>query len=79
MKVRGLLAEFEEIISFQNCVDEIKKYAAENGADELTKIFAVQMFVAESDLKIIYHGSEGELKNKFGLNFFTRIILTANF
>lgn len=52
LKVRGLLSEFEEIISFQNCVDEIKKYAAENGTDELTKIFAVQMFVAESGLKI---------------------------
>jgi len=137
-KVRGLLAEFEEIISFQNCVDEIKKYAAENGADELTKIFAVQMFVVESglkikienflptyaeeilsdieknpdklfyaasqaqsilkkilrekikplaiksevgevfgDLKIIYHGSEGELKNKFGSAYSLETILTG--
>ena len=39
-------------MSFQDCVDEIKKYAEETGADELTKIFAVQMFVVESGLKI---------------------------
>ena len=39
------------MISFQNCIDDIKKYATENGADKLTKIFAVQMFVAESVLK----------------------------
>ena len=136
-KVRGLLAEFEEIISFQNCIDEIKKYAEETGADELTKIFAVQMFVVESglkikienflptyseeiltdieknpdklfyaasqahsilkklrrekiksleikavgevfgDLKIIYHGSEGELKNKFGSVYLPETILTG--
>ncbi len=138
LKVRGLLAEFEEIISFQNCIDEIKKYAAENGADELTKILTVQMFVVESslkikienflstyleeilteieknpdklfyaasqaqsilkklryekikplaiksevgevfgDLKIIYHGSEGELKNKFGSAYLSETILTV--
>ena len=138
LKVRSLLAEFEEIISFQNCVEEIKKYAEGNGADELTKIFAVKMFVVESglkikienflptyseeilteieknpdklfyavsqaqsilkklrrekikslsiksevsevfgDLKIIYHGSEGELKNKFGSAYLSETILTV--
>jgi len=137
-QVRGLLYESDEIISFQDCVDVVKKYAAEKGADELTAIFATQIFVAESklhtkietylptysekilfeieenpdklfeaaskarsilknlrqekikplaeeitsdrnfgELKIIYHGSEGELKNKIGLTYLPETILTG--
>ena len=137
-QVRGLLSENDEIISFQDCVDTVKKYAAEKGADELTAIFATQIFVAESklhtkiesylptyseqilsnieenpdklfeaaskarmilknlirekikpfaeeitsdinfgELKIIYHGSEGELKNRFGSIYPLETMLTG--
>ena len=137
-EVRGLLSSSDEIISFQDCVDTVKKYAVEKGADELTAIFATQIFVAESklhtkietylptysekilfeieenpdklfeaaskarsilknlrqekikplaeeitsdrnfgELKIIYHGSEGELKNKIGLIYLPETILTG--
>ena len=133
---REFFAEFDEIISFQDCIDAIKKYAEENGADELTKIFAIQMFIVESklktkiesylptyseeilseveknpdkifesankaqailknfrrekikpiaeeyavgevfgDLKIIYHGSQRELKNRFGSTYKSESIL----
>ena len=139
LKVRGLLEEDEEIITFQDGVDAIKKYAEENGADELTIILTVQMFIAESklktkiesylptypeevlseieenpdvvfeaasqaqvilkkirhekiepipektivreffnDLEIIYHGSEREIKNKFGSTYPQESILTGD-
>ena len=47
---------------------------------EKIKSLSIKSEVSEvfGDLKIIYHGSEGELKNKFVLKFFTRIMLTAN-
>ena len=137
-QVRGLLYESDEIISFQDCVDVVKKYAAEKGADELTAIFATQIFVAESklhtkietylptysekilfeieenpdklfeaaskarsilknlrqekikplaeeitsdrnfgELKIIYHGSEKDLKNKSGSIYPQESIMTS--
>lgn len=136
LQERKMLTGFDEIISFQDCIDAMKKYAEENGADELTKIFAVQMFIVESklnikiesclptyseeilskieknpdkifesanqaqsilkkfrhekiklvaekfaedeifgDLKIIYHGSESELKNRFCSTYPTESIL----
>lgn len=137
-QVRGLLSESDEINSFQDCVDAVKKYAAEKGSDELTAIFATQMFVTESklhtkiekylptysekilseieenpdklfesaskarailknlkqakikplaeeiigdknfgELKIIYHGSEVGLKNRFGSMYLPETIMTG--
>ena len=133
-----ILEENDEIISFQDGIGSVKKYAAENGADELTKILTAQMFLVESKvktkiesylptysddilselkenpdkifesankaqsilkklrhkkikplaekstigeifvgLKIIYHGSEYELKNKFGSTYPNELILTG--
>lgn len=37
LQEREILAGFDEIISFQNCIDAIKKYSEENGVDKLKK------------------------------------------
>lgn len=138
-QVRDLLSVNDEIISFQDCINAVKKYAAEKGADELTTIFAIQIFVSESKLrtrienylptysaqilsdmeenpdklfesaskartifknlrqekikplagevasgknfsglKVIYHGSERELKNKLGSTYPMETIMTGS-
>ena len=138
LQEREILEENDEIISFQDGIGSVKKYAEENGAEELTKILTAQMFLVESKvktkiesylptysddilselkenpdkifesankaqsilkklrhkkikplaekstigeifvgLKIIYHGSEYELKNKFGSTYPNELILTG--
>ena len=51
LQVRGFLSN-EKIISFNDGIEAIKKYAGNFVEDGLTKIFTVQMWVAESNLKI---------------------------
>ena len=50
LQVRGVL-ENENIISFRDAINAVKKYAENFVADELTKILTVQMWTAESKLK----------------------------
>ena len=137
-QIRDLLSVSDGIISFQDCVNTVKKYATEKGADELTTILTIQIFVSESklhtkienylpiyseqilsameenpdklfesaskartilknlqqekikplaeeiasgknfsELKIIYHGSESELKNKLGSTYPPETIMTG--
>lgn len=127
----------DEAISFRDGINAVKKYAGNFVEDELTKILTVQMWTAESklkikikkflptfseeilteieknpdkifesankaqailknlrrekilptekvsseeifqDLKIIFHGSEGEIKNNDGFNYQPETILTG--
>ena len=136
LQVRGVL-ENENIISFRDAINSVKKYAGNFVVDELTKILTVQMWTAESKLKtkikkflpifsyellteieknpdkifdsvnkalailknlrrekilptekvsgeelflglkIIFHGSEGEIKNTDGFNYQPESILTG--
>ena len=50
-QTRGLIERSVDIISFRDCIEAVKKYAEDNGADELTSILAVQTWVVESKLK----------------------------
>ena len=50
-QARGLIEQNVGVISFQDCIDAIKKYAERQGADELTSILSIQTWVAESKLK----------------------------
>ena len=50
LQVRGILGN-EKIISFNDGIEAIKKYAGNFVEDELTKILTVQMWTAESKLK----------------------------
>lgn len=50
-QARRLIEQNADVISFQDCIDVVKQYAAEQGADELTSILSVQTWVAESKLK----------------------------
>ena len=138
LQERGLVEVDAEIISLQDTITAIKKYAERFEADELTTILTVQTWMAESrlktrmksflptypetilteleknpdklfvsmnkaleilknlrrekiktlqdkirlvkpfgDLKIIYHGSEGELENKNGMSYPKESILTG--
>ena len=135
---RGLLEDNDEIISLQDAIDAVKKYAETHGANELTSILSAQtcflecglktkiisflplysetvlaeiekssdiLFEAMSkahsilkklrrekimsatgnitaeeifhDLKVVYHGSEGELQNKNGFAYPKESILTG--
>lgn len=134
---RGLLKFDDDVISFRDGINAVKKYAGNFVDDELTKILTVQMWITESklktkikkflptfseeilteieknpdkifesankaqailknlrrekifpteklsseeifqDLKIIFHGSEGEIKNKDGFNYQPETILTG--
>lgn len=49
-KKRGRFIEDNGIISFQDCINAIKKYSEENDTYELTKIFVMQMFVVKNFL-----------------------------
>ena len=51
LQARGLFEQCADIISFQDCIDAVKKYAEDNGADELTSILTVQSWITESKLK----------------------------
>ena len=51
LQARGLIEKETDIISFQDCIDSIKKFAESNGADVLTSLLTVQTWVAESKLK----------------------------
>lgn len=50
-QARGFIEQNAGVISFQDRIDAIKKYAEGQGADELTSILSVQTWVAESKLK----------------------------
>ena len=136
LQVRGILIN-ENIISFRDAINSVKKYAENFVDDELTINFVVQMWTAESklktkikkflptfseeilaeieknpdrifdsankslailkslrrekilplieksceelfhELKIIFHGSEGEIKNSDGFNYQPESILTG--
>ena len=43
LEVRGLIENSTDIISLQDGIDVVGKYAENFGADELTKILSVQM------------------------------------
>ena len=49
---RGLIQQGAESVSFQDCINAVKKYAEDSGADDFTVILAVQTWIAESRLKI---------------------------
>ena len=51
LQARGLIEKETDIISFQDCIDSIKKFAESNGADDLTSILTVQTWATESKLK----------------------------
>ena len=50
-QVRGLIQQVAESVSFQDCINAVKKYAEDSGADGLTAILAVQTWIVESRLK----------------------------
>ena len=135
LEVRGLIENTTDIISLQDGIDAVSKYAEKFGADELTKILVMQMWLAEikmntklknflptffeeilsemeknpdkifegmikaqlilknlkrerikptaeeipeglfKDLKVVYHGSEKEIRNKDGATFSMETIL----
>lgn len=135
---RGFLEVDDEIISLQDAIEAVKKYGESHGANELTSILTVQIWLSETglktkmifflplysetilveiekspdiifesmskaqailknlrrekiksvtqnnsseklfrDLKVIYHGSEGELQNKNGFTYPKESILTG--
>lgn len=138
LKERGILEVDDKIVSLQDAIDAVKKYAESHGANELTSILSAQTWLLEMglqtkiisflpvfdenilaeiekspdilfeamskansilknlrrkkiksdtenitteeifrDLKIIYHGSEGELQNKNGFAYPKESILTG--
>ncbi len=137
LQIRGLLKFDDDIISFRDGINAVKKYAENFVDDELTINFVVQMWTAESklktklkkflptfsdeilteiaknpdkifesankaqailknlrhekilpieklsseeifhDLKIVFHGSEGEIKNSDGFNYQSETIFTG--
>lgn len=50
-QARGLLEIYSDMISFQDCFDVVKKYANDNGADELTTILTAQTWMIECKLQ----------------------------
>ena len=138
LKERGILEVDDKIVSLQDAIDAVKKYAESHGANELTSILSAQTWLLEMglqtkiisflpvfdesilaeiekspdilfeamskansilkklrrekiksatenitteeffhDLKIIYHGSEGELQDKNGVTYPKESILTG--
>ena len=135
LEVRGLIENTTDIISLQDGIEAVSKYAENIGADDLTKILVMQMWLAEikmktklkyflptfseeilsemeknpnkifdgmnkaqsilknlrqekikpapeemasglfKDLKVVYHGSEKEIRNKDGATFSMETIL----
>ena len=50
-QTRGLLKRRSNIISFHNCISAVKKFAEDNGADDLTSLLTAQTWITESKLK----------------------------
>ena len=50
-QTRGLLKRRSNIISFHNCISAVKKFAEDNGADDLTSLLTAQTWIVESKLK----------------------------
>ena len=50
LEVRGLIENTTDIISLQDGIDAVSKYAENLGADELTKTLSVQMWLTEIKL-----------------------------
>ena len=50
-QARRLIEKRTDMISFLDCVDAVKKYANDNGADVLTSILTVQTWIAECKLQ----------------------------
>ena len=50
-QVRGLIQQGAESVSFQDCINAVKKYVEDSGANNLTAILAVQTWIIESRLK----------------------------
>ena len=48
---RGLLEIADEIISLQDSINAVKKYAESNGANELTSILTAQTWLSETGLE----------------------------
>ena len=51
LEVRGLIENTTDIISLQDGIEAVDKYAENIGADELTKILSVQMWLTEIKMK----------------------------
>jgi len=66
LEVRGLIENSTDIISLQDGIEAVGKYAENLEADDLTKILSVQMWLTEIKLKI-------KLKN-FLTTFFEEIL-----
>lgn len=49
-QARGLIENNSDMISFLDCIDAVKKYANDNGADALISILIVQTWIAECKL-----------------------------
>lgn len=138
LKERRILEVDDKIVSLQDAIDTVKKYAESHGANELTSILSAQTWLLETelqtkiisflplfsetvldeiekspdilfdamskaqtilknlrrekiksatenitsekffhDLKVVYHGSEGELQNKNGVTYPKESILTG--
>ena len=52
LEVRGLIENSTDIISLQDGIEAVGKYAENLEADDLTKILSVQMWLTEIKLKI---------------------------
>lgn len=50
-QARRLIEKRSDTISFQDCIDAVKKYANGNGADELTSILTAQTWLVECKLQ----------------------------
>ena len=50
-QTRGLFKRRSNIISFHNCISAVKKFAEDNGADDLTSLLTLQTWIAETKLK----------------------------
>lgn len=51
LEVRGLIENSTDIISLQDGIEAVGKYAENLEADELTKILSVQMWLTEIKMK----------------------------
>jgi len=51
LEVRGLIENTTDIISLQDGIDAVSKYAENIGVDDLTKILVMQMWLAEIKMK----------------------------
>ena len=47
LKERGILEDNDKIVSLQDAIDAVKKYAESHGANELTSILSAQTWLLE--------------------------------